>query len=606
MSSMIITCPSCSTRYDVDEDRFLPDGRSVRCAECGESWFVPAPEPIAAVTSARKVEDDSQRETAAIADARPGAGVGAGPGARAREEFSDSDFDQSDARGTHEPSSAQGQRDFQDETDTGRDNSQDFGRTRDPYGDYRDAPQSHREGRRDADPDYGSDYRDRADRDRDYQRQDRDRSYAAPNGSNGSDEMDDDDLFADRSPSAYGRDPQEPEDERDPRYSRDRDRDDAVRGRRRSPEGDAYRDGHRDSRPRQDRPTHGRHEDDPRARSARDARIVDVDFEDVNDGKPSRGRRMQRRDVAKEPEFREGGDRGEPRRDEDPRQSGREREGKRSSGQGRNEFRAPDKRERDNEAPRPDRSRQPHFDAPHFEMADDDEKGDADKGYGRKVREERRRATALMRLEDLEPVAERVFNEEFFAALNVQPRDLERAIRKARRRAEAREKNRLTPLKVVGWSALVGVICAAGFVGYTYRDSIVAAFPKTADAYDAVGIEASPFGLVIEGVEHKVTMSTSGPTIEITGRLRNGAERPVAPPLLQAEALGARGELLSRWTFAADAEQVLNGASVDFSTRAPAPEGVAEVALSFAPSEGVRVSVGDLIRTISEEETPNQ
>ncbi|NWG92281.1 MAG: zinc-ribbon domain-containing protein, partial [Parvularculaceae bacterium] len=43
---MIITCPSCATRYDVDDDRFSPDGRSVRCAECNESWFVPAPQPI--------------------------------------------------------------------------------------------------------------------------------------------------------------------------------------------------------------------------------------------------------------------------------------------------------------------------------------------------------------------------------------------------------------------------------------------------------------------------------------------------------------------------------------------------------------------------------
>jgi len=43
---MIITCPNCETRYEVDEERFHPDGRSVRCAECAESWFVPAPEPI--------------------------------------------------------------------------------------------------------------------------------------------------------------------------------------------------------------------------------------------------------------------------------------------------------------------------------------------------------------------------------------------------------------------------------------------------------------------------------------------------------------------------------------------------------------------------------
>lgn len=35
---MIITCPSCSARYPVDEASFPPSGRKVRCAKCGNSW----------------------------------------------------------------------------------------------------------------------------------------------------------------------------------------------------------------------------------------------------------------------------------------------------------------------------------------------------------------------------------------------------------------------------------------------------------------------------------------------------------------------------------------------------------------------------------------
>jgi predicted Zn finger-like uncharacterized protein len=41
---MILTCPSCSTRYQADSARFVAPGRNVRCAKCGHVWFQTAPE----------------------------------------------------------------------------------------------------------------------------------------------------------------------------------------------------------------------------------------------------------------------------------------------------------------------------------------------------------------------------------------------------------------------------------------------------------------------------------------------------------------------------------------------------------------------------------
>ena len=46
---MILTCPACATRYEVDEAKFPPQGRQVRCAKCGHNWFQPGPEPEAPV-----------------------------------------------------------------------------------------------------------------------------------------------------------------------------------------------------------------------------------------------------------------------------------------------------------------------------------------------------------------------------------------------------------------------------------------------------------------------------------------------------------------------------------------------------------------------------
>jgi predicted Zn finger-like uncharacterized protein len=42
---MILTCPACGTRYQVDEANFPPAGRQVRCAKCGHGWYQPGAVP---------------------------------------------------------------------------------------------------------------------------------------------------------------------------------------------------------------------------------------------------------------------------------------------------------------------------------------------------------------------------------------------------------------------------------------------------------------------------------------------------------------------------------------------------------------------------------
>jgi predicted Zn finger-like uncharacterized protein len=47
---MLITCPNCSTRYTVADSAMPPQGRKVRCANCGHVWYQ---RPV--------VEDDLER-----------------------------------------------------------------------------------------------------------------------------------------------------------------------------------------------------------------------------------------------------------------------------------------------------------------------------------------------------------------------------------------------------------------------------------------------------------------------------------------------------------------------------------------------------------------
>ena len=54
---MILTCPQCATRYEVDAAKFPLEGRNVRCAKCANVWHEPG--PVRAPPAAEPVADDA-------------------------------------------------------------------------------------------------------------------------------------------------------------------------------------------------------------------------------------------------------------------------------------------------------------------------------------------------------------------------------------------------------------------------------------------------------------------------------------------------------------------------------------------------------------------
>jgi predicted Zn finger-like uncharacterized protein len=68
---MIITCPTCETRFNVDSGHLLPNGRTVKCAKCGHLWTERPPSDITRRVDAPAITIDDLPETGADVDDVP-------------------------------------------------------------------------------------------------------------------------------------------------------------------------------------------------------------------------------------------------------------------------------------------------------------------------------------------------------------------------------------------------------------------------------------------------------------------------------------------------------------------------------------------------------
>ncbi|MBT5187285.1 MAG: DUF3426 domain-containing protein [Kordiimonadaceae bacterium] len=65
---MILTCPECKSRYVVNPNALMPNGRTVRCAKCSHNWFESKPEPEVEIIPPQKPTENEANNEATSQD----------------------------------------------------------------------------------------------------------------------------------------------------------------------------------------------------------------------------------------------------------------------------------------------------------------------------------------------------------------------------------------------------------------------------------------------------------------------------------------------------------------------------------------------------------
>lgn len=139
---------------------------------------------------------------------------------------------------------------------------------------------------------------------------------------------------------------------------------------------------------------------------------------------------------------------------------------------------------------------------------------------------------------------------------------------------------------IAGWAGLIVLVLAIGLVASLYRRAVVDAWPKSASAYNDIGVKPADNGLKISDVSSSEAPQKGQIVLTVTGTLTNVASHELPVPQIRVGLVDRDKRELYHWTVAPTVLTLKPGQSTRFVTRlSNPPEGAATYEVRLAKAE---------------------
>jgi predicted Zn finger-like uncharacterized protein len=163
--------------------------------------------------------------------------------------------------------------------------------------------------------------------------------------------------------------------------------------------------------------------------------------------------------------------------------------------------------------------------------------------------------------------------------------------RESEHRFRAQENHRRRALR--NWLAYAAFFFAPIGVAGLFPETVVAAAPITAIAYEKLGFDVNIYGLELRRIERQHAIVNGTRVLSIKGSVLNVSDSERKMPWLRFALTDAAGKELYTWTLDTGARPLRAGEMTGFTTRVAAPpEAAQNIKIRFAKSDEIGLNPG--------------